>query len=67
MNKIEQWVLRRIISRECRQDWHNRERIINLYKEIRIACEKEFYDDNTVTMNSNLREWFEKSLRNPTK
>jgi hypothetical protein len=67
MNKIEQWVLRRIISRECRQDWHHRERIINLYKEIRIACEKEFYEDNTFTMNSNLREWFEKSLRNPTK
>lgn len=65
MNIFERWFLRRIIAREVIQGYH-RERIVDLYKEIRIACEKEFYEDNTVTMNSNLREWFEDSLRKPT-
>ncbi len=62
MNKIEQWFLRRIIAKECRQGGHP-ERITNLYKEIRIACEKEFYEDNVPTLNSSLVEWFDDSLR----
>jgi hypothetical protein len=67
MNKFEEWFMNRIIQRELRQWGNPGEHIINLYKMIRIKCEHEFYEDNTVTMNSNLREWFEKSLRNPTK
>jgi hypothetical protein len=67
MNKFEEWFMNRIIQREVRQSSAHRQNIIDLYKMIRIACEREFYEDNTVTMNSNLTEWFEKSLRNPTK
>jgi hypothetical protein len=67
MNKFEEWFMNRIIRRELRQWGNPGEHIINLYEMIRIKCEHEFYEDNTVTMNSNLREWFEKSLRNPTK
>ena len=67
MNKFEKWIMNRIIQREVRQGPAHRQNIIDLYKMIRIACEQEFYEDNTVTMNSNLTEWFEKSLRNPTK
>jgi hypothetical protein len=67
MNKFEQWFMKRIIKREVRQDFDHDKKITDLYKLIRVACENEFYEDNTVTMNSNLTEWFEKSLRNPTK
>jgi hypothetical protein len=67
MNKFEEWFMNRIIQREVSRPGMPREHIINLYRMIRIKCEHEFYEDNTVTMNSNLREWFEKSLRNPTK
>ena len=66
MNKVEEWFMKRIIKREVRQGDHQK-KIINLYREIRVACEQEFYEDNVVTMNSYLTEWFEKSLRNPTK
>jgi predicted component of viral defense system (DUF524 family) len=67
MNKFEEWIVTRIIKREVRQGFGHRQNIIDLYKMIRVACENEFYEDNTVTMNSNLKEWFEQSLRNPTK
>lgn len=67
MNRFEEWFMNRIIQREVRQGFDHQRKITDLYKMIRVACEREFYEDNTVTMNSNLREWFEKSLRNPTK
>ena len=66
MNKFEQWFMNRIIQREVRQGPEHQKKIIHMYKMIRIKCEHEFYEDNTVTMNSNLTEWFEKSLRKPT-
>lgn len=67
MNKFETWLLKRIIKREVRQGPEHPKKIVDLYKMIRVACENEFYEDNTVTMNSYLTEWFEKSLRKPTK
>jgi hypothetical protein len=67
MNKFEEWIVKRIIKREVRQGFDHQRNIIGLYKIIRVACENEFYEDNTVTMNSNLKEWFEQSLRKPTK
>ena len=67
MNKFEEWFMNRIIRREVCQDYDHNKKITNLYTMIREACENEFTEDNTVTMNSNLTEWFEKSLRNPTK
>ena len=67
MNKFEEWMMKRIIRREVRQGFDHPQKIIGLYKMIRVACENEFYEDNTVTMNSYLTEWFEKSLRKPTR
>jgi len=66
MNKFEEWMMKRIIKREVRQGFDHPKKIVDLYKMIRVACENEFYEDNTVTMNSNLGEWFENSLRRPT-
>jgi len=66
MNIFERWFLRRIIRRECRQGYDHQEKITNLYREIRVACEQEFYEDNLTTQNSYLTEWFEKSLRKTT-
>lgn len=66
MTKLETWFLKRIIARAVIQGNH-RNRIVDIFKMIRVACEKEFYEDNTVTLNSNLKEWFEDSLRKPTK
>lgn len=60
-------MMKQIIKREIRQGWDHQQNIINLYKMINDACENEFYEDNTVTMNINLTEWFEKSLRKPTR
>lgn len=67
MNKFEEWMMKRIIKREIRQDYDHPKKITNLYTMLREACENEFTEDNTVTMNSNLREWFEKSLRKPSR
>ena len=67
MNRFERWFLRRIIKREVRQSYDHNIRITDLYKEIRIACENEFTEDNVATMNHALREWFELSLRRVSK
>jgi hypothetical protein len=66
MTKFERWFINRVIRREVRQGFDHAERITALYKMIRVACEREFYEDNTVTINSAMQEWFEKSLRKPT-
>ena len=65
MNKFEVWILKKIFARAVIQGAH-RARIIEIFKLMRSACEQEFYEDNTVTLNSNLKEWFEDSLRKPT-
>jgi len=67
MNKFEEWFLKRIIKREVRQGYDHAQKITNLYTMIRVAAEQEFTEDNVVTMNSYLTEWFEKSLRKLTK
>ena len=67
MNKFEEWFLRRVIRKEVRQGYDHAQKITNLYTMIRIAAEQEFTEDNMVTMNSYLTEWFEKSLRKLTK
>lgn len=67
MNKFEEWFLRRVIRKEVRQGYDHAQKITNLYTMIRVAAEQEFTEDNVVTMNSYLTEWFEKSLRKLTK
>ena len=67
MNKFEEWFLRRVIRKEVAQGYDHAQKIINLYTMIRVGVEQEFTEDNVVTMNSYLTEWFEKSLRKLTK
>lgn len=67
MNKFEEWFLRRVIRKEVTQGYDHAQKITNLYTMIRVAAEQEFTEDNVVTMNSYLTEWFEKSLRKLTK
>lgn len=67
MNKFEEWFLRRVIRKEVTQGHDHAQKITNLYTMIRVAAEQEFTEDNVVTMNSYLTEWFEKSLRKLTK
>lgn len=67
MNKFERWFLNRVFRTQVRQGFDHQERITELYRMIRVAAEQEFYEDNLVTQNSYLTEWFEKSLRKTTK
>lgn len=67
MNKLETWFMNRIIQREVRQGFDHGARITELYKMIRIATEKEFYEDNLTTVNSNLTYWHHESLRRNTR
>lgn len=55
--------MQRIIRREVQQGFDHADRITEMYRMIRVACEKEFYEDNLITQNSYLREWHENSLR----
>ena len=62
MNKFERWIMNRIIRKEVIQGFDHDERIINMYRMIRIACENEFTEDNVYTRNAYLRECHEASL-----
>lgn len=59
--------MNRIIRREVRQGYDHAERITDLYRMIRVACENEFYEDNISTQNAYLREWHQASLRKLSK
>ena len=63
MNKFEEWMMKRIIKREVRQDYDHDKKITNLYTMIREACENEFTEDNVPTLNHSLTEWFGNSLK----
>jgi hypothetical protein len=67
MNRFERWFMKRIIRREVRQGYDHQERITEMYRMIRVACENEFTEDNLITQNVYLREWHENSLRKLTK
>lgn len=62
MNQFERWFLRRLLRKLIIQGPTHQDNIIDLFKEIRFACEKEFTEDNRFTMDHNLTEWFEQSL-----
>ena len=64
---FEEWFLKRLIRQIVQQDLAHGEKITQIYTLIRVEAEKEFYEDNIVTLNSNLRDWFEKSLRKESK
>lgn len=63
MTKFEQWFIKRVIAREVIQGFDHDKRIENLYEMIRLACEKQFNEDNAPTMDSFLRERFETTIR----
>jgi hypothetical protein len=67
MTKFEKWFMTRIIRREVTQGFDHSEKITEMYRMIRVAAEREFYEDNLVTMNSNLTHWHYESLRKPTR
>lgn len=59
MNKFERWFLKRIIREEVRQDYDHDKKHIALYQMIRDAHRAEFTEDNVLTADACLREWFE--------
>lgn len=67
MTKFEQWIMKRIIRKEVRQGADHPQRITELYRMVRVACENEFYEDNILSQNAYLREWHEDSLRKLSK
>lgn len=67
MSPFERWFMKRIIRKEVRQGYDHQERITEMYRMIRVACEDEFYEDNLITQNAYLREWHEASLRKLSK
>ena len=67
MNKFERWFLNRVFRKQVQQDFNHSTRITELYTMIRCAVENEFREDNVITQNYYLREWFENSLRKPSK
>lgn len=62
MSPLERWWLRKLLARQVRQGFDHPQRIRELYAEIRMACTREFYEDNKATRDEYLREWFEASL-----
>lgn len=67
MTIFERWFLTRVFRKQVRQGYDHAQNITELYRMIRVAAEQEFTEDNLVTQNSYLTEWFENSLRKTTK
>jgi hypothetical protein len=59
------WLFRRYVAAQVRQGYDHPQRITALYQEIAQAAEREFYEDNVMTLSTQLREWFEAAF-NPT-
>lgn len=59
MNALERWFVQRIIAHEVRQGPELARRVSTLYGMVRAACIDEFTEDNVLTTEANLREWFE--------
>ena len=52
MNTFERTLLRSFLKQEVTQGWDHDLRITDLFREIRLACEQEFREDNKVTLDS---------------
>jgi hypothetical protein len=59
INSFEHWMIKNIISKMVRQDYHHSDRISYLYEMIYDACRREFYEDNTPTLEAFLQECFD--------
>ena len=67
MNKIELWILKRIIKKEISQNITHKNNIINLYQIIRNAIESEFTEDNYITTDNFLLECFTETQKESLK
>ena len=63
MTKFEKWFIKRVIRKEVKQSDIHALNIRNLYSMIREACENEFTEDNDPTLNSFLKEQFERTQK----
>jgi hypothetical protein len=61
MNRVEQWILNRIIRKEVRQDRNHKGNLNALYRIIRDAIDDEFLEDNNYTKDGYRREIFEET------
>jgi hypothetical protein len=61
--KIKYWWLKRIFAKEVKQSHWHMQKLINLYKLINNAASNEFVEDTKPSLDSFLRECFEKSLK----
>ena len=62
MNRFKQWMLKQILADVVRQDGNQEQKLTELYAQIRTAAEKEYYEDNVYTIDSFLKEQFNRSL-----
>ena len=58
MTKFEVWFMRRVFKREVRQGCDHTRRIAELYAMIREACNNEFTEDNSPTLDAYLQDVF---------
>ena len=63
LNWFEKWLLKRTFKKVVKQGFYHDIHITNLYNMIREATHNEFTEDNTITLDSNLKHWFEQSLK----
>ena len=61
MNSFDKWLLKGILRRTIIQGPDHHKWIRELYFMIRDACKNEFYEDNEVTMDDYLNEWFQQT------
>lgn len=62
MTRFQQWMLKRILRDTVRQDGAQERKITRLYAQIREAAEQEYYEDNKPTIDSFLKELFNRSF-----
>lgn len=62
MSRLEHFLLKRIFRNQVRQGEGHAKRIQYLYLIVRHAVEEEFPDDNYQTLESFLKEQFQKAL-----
>ena len=65
MTKFQKWVFTAIVRRQVTQGNHKAQ-ILEMYMLIREACEREFFEDNTPTLDSFLKELFDESNKKQT-
>ena len=62
MNIFERWFLKKVFRKQVVQGYDHDKKIMELYTMIREAVENEFTEDNKLTRDDYLTEWFKGSL-----